>query len=191
MEFLLIFIGAVFVNNIVLSQFLGVCPFLNVSQRLNTAAGMSGAVAFVMVIATMVTFAVQKLVLLPLGLGFIQTIVFVLVIVLLVQCMEVVIQKLSPAFYRLSGAFLPMITTSCAILGVAIIVINKDFSFVESMAFAFSSACGFGLALLIFSGIHEQLAMTDDIPKEMQGAPISLLTAGILAMAFMGFLGIV
>ena len=191
MEFLLIFIGAVFVNNIVLSQFLGICPLLGVSQRINTAAGMSGAVAFVMVISTIVTFAIQKLVLVPLGLKFMQTIVFILVIAFLVQLIEIILKKKLSALYRSFGIFLPLITTNCAILGVAIMVINKDYNFAQSIVFAFSSACGFGLALLIFSGIREQFSLTDDIPQEMQGTPVSLLTAGILAMAFMGFSGIV
>lgn len=187
--YLTIFVVAVFVNNIVLSQFLGICPFLGVSKRIDTAIGMSGAVAFVMTIATIVTFLLQKYALDPLGLGYLQTISFILVIAFLVQLVEIVLKKVSPALYQALGVFLPLITTNCAILGVAIMVIQKDFSLLESVVFAISTAVGFGLALVLFAGIREQLSMVK-VPKSMEGTPIALIAAGILAMAFMGFSGI-
>jgi len=190
MEYILIFIGAVFVNNIVLSQFLGICPFLGVSKKVETAVGMGVAVAFVMTIATLVTFIIQKYVLDPSGLGYMQTIVFILIIASLVQMVEIILKKVSPALYQALGVFLPLITTNCAILGVAIIVIQKDFDLLTSVIYAVSSAIGFALALIIFSGIREQLTYTH-VPKGMKGTPIALVVAGILAMAFMGFSGIV
>lgn len=190
MTYILIFIGAVFVNNIVLSQFLGICPFLGVSKKIDTALGMSGAVAFVMTIATIITFLIQKLVLDPFHLGYMQTIVFILIIAALVQLVEIVLKKVSPSLYQALGVFLPLITTNCAILGVAIMVITKEFSLLESVVFAVSSAVGFGLALVVFSGIREQLSLAK-LPKAMEGTPAALLTAGLLAMAFMGFSGIV
>ncbi len=190
MTYILIFISAVFVNNIVLSQFLGVCPFLGVSKRIETALGMSGAVAFVMTIATIITFLIQKSILEPFGIGFLQTIAFILVIAALVQLVEIILKKVSPALYQALGVFLPLITTNCAILGVAILVIQKDMSLVESVVFAISTAVGFGLALTLFAGIREQLSLTK-VPKGMEGTPVALLTAGLLAMAFMGFAGIV
>ena len=190
MEYIFIFIAAVFVNNIVLSQFLGICPFLGVSKKVETAVGMSAAVAFVMTIATLCTYLVQKYVLVPTGLGFMQTISFILVIAALVQMVEIILKKVSPALYQALGVFLPLITTNCTILGVAIIVIQKDYNMLTSIVFAISTAIGFGLALIIFSGIREQLSLTK-IPEGMKGTPIALITAGILAMAFMGFSGIV
>lgn len=190
MTYFLIFIGAVFVNNIVLSQFLGICPFLGVSKKVNTAVGMSAAVAFVMTISTLFTFIIQRYVLDPLNLGFMQTITFILVIAALVQMVEIVLKKVSPALYQALGVFLPLITTNCTILGVAILVIQKDFTLLSSIIYAISTAIGFGLALVLFSGIREQLSLTH-LPKMMKGTPIALITAGILAMAFMGFSGIV
>ncbi|MDR1368561.1 MAG: electron transport complex subunit RsxA [Dysgonamonadaceae bacterium] len=190
MEYIIIFIAAVFVNNIVLAQFLGICPFLGVSKKVETAVGMSAAVAFVMTISTLTTYLMQKLVLDPLGLGFMQTISFILIIAALVQMVEIILKKVSPALYQALGVFLPLITTNCTILGVAIMVIQKDYTLLSSIVFAISSAVGFGLALIIFSGIREQLSLTRT-PKAMQGIPIALITAGILAMAFMGFNGIV
>jgi electron transport complex protein RnfA len=189
-HYLVIFIVAVFVNNIVLSQFLGICPFLGVSEKIDTAIGMSGAVAFVMTIATIVTFLLQKYVLDVFGIGYLQTISFILVIAFLVQLVEIVLKKVSPALYQALGVFLPLITTNCTILGVAIMVIQKDFSLLESVVFAISTAVGFGLALILFAGIREQLSMVK-VPKSMEGTPIALIAAGILAMAFMGFSGIV
>lgn len=190
MTYILIFIGAVFVNNIVLSQFLGICPFLGVSKKVETAVGMAAAVAFVMVISTLITSLVYNYVLLPFGLEFMQTIAFILIIAALVQMVEIILKKISPALYQALGVFLPLITTNCAILGVAILVIQKDFTLLSSLVYAISSAIGFGLAIVIFSGIREQLAYSR-VPKGMEGTPIALVTAGILAMAFMGFSGIV
>ena len=190
MTYILIFISAVFVNNIVLSQFLGICPFLGVSKRIETALGMSGAVAFVMTLATIITYIIQKFILQPNDLAFLQTITFILIIAALVQMVELILKKVSPSLYQALGVFLPLITTNCAILGVAILVIQKDMNMLESVVFAISTAIGFGLALILFAGIREQLSMTK-LPKGMEGTPISLLTAGLLAMAFMGFAGIV
>lgn len=190
MEYIIIFIAAIFVNNIVLSQFLGICPFLGVSKKVETALGMSAAVMFVLTIATIVTFLIQKFVLDPFELGFMQTISFILVIAALVQMVEIVLKKVSPALYQALGVFLPLITTNCAILGVAILVIQKDYNLMQSVAFAVATAIGFALALIIFAGIREQLAMTN-VPDGMKGTPIALITAGLLAMAFMGFSGIV
>lgn len=190
MEYVLIFIAAVFVNNIVLAQFLGICPFLGVSKKVETALGMSAAVTFVLTIATIVTFLIQKYVLDAFGLGYMQTISFILVIASLVQMVEIVLKKVSPALYQALGVFLPLITTNCCILGVAILVIQKEYNLLQSLVFAISTAIGFGLALVIFAGIREQIALTR-IPNAMKGAPIALITAGLLAMAFMGFSGIV
>lgn len=189
-HYILIFIAAVFVNNIVLAQFLGICPFLGVSKKIDTALGMTAAVAFVMVLSTMCTFLLQKYVLDPLGLAFLQTLAYILVIAALVQMVEIVLKKVSPTLYSALGIFLPLITTNCTILGVAIMVIQKDFTMLESLVFAFSTAVGFGLALTIFAGIREQLRFSE-LPKSMESTPIALITAGILAMAFMGFSGVV
>lgn len=189
-HYVLIFIAAVFVNNIVLAQFLGICPFLGVSKKIDTALGMTAAVAFVMVLSTLCTFLLQKYVLDPLGLAFLQTLAYILVIAALVQMVEIILKKVSPALYSALGIFLPLITTNCTILGVAIMVVQKDFTMLESLVFAFSTAVGFGLALTIFAGIREQLRFSE-LPKSMEGTPIALITAGILAMAFMGFSGVV
>jgi Na+-translocating ferredoxin:NAD+ oxidoreductase subunit A len=189
MEYFLIFISAIFVNNIVLSQFLGICPFLGVSKKIQTSLGMGMAVAFVLTVATVVTFILQKCVLDPLGLQYLQTIAFILVIAALVQMVEIILKKVSPALYQSLGIFLPLITTNCAVLGVAILVIQKDFSLIESIVYAFSTAVGFALALVLFAGIREQLAYVN-IPKGMKGMPIVLVTAGLLSLAFMGFSGV-
>lgn len=190
MEYILIIIAAIFVNNVVLSQFLGICPFLGVSSKVNTSVGMSGAVAFVIVLSTIVTFILQHYVLEPLGVGYMQTIVFILVIASLVQMVEIVLKKVSPSLYQALGIFLPLISTNCAVLGVAILVIKKDFNLLQGVIYAFSTAIGFGLAMVIMAGIREQMELSN-IPKGMKGTPITLLTAGILALAFMGFAGIV
>jgi electron transport complex protein RnfA len=190
MEYILIFIAAVFVNNIVLSQFLGICPFLGVSKKVETAGGMGAAVMFVMTIATIVTFLIQKYILDVFGLEFMQTIVFILIIASLVQMLEIILKKVSPSLYQALGVYLPLITTNCAVLGVAILVIQKEYNLVQSVVFAISTAIGFALAMTVFAGIREQLAMTR-IPEAMKGTPIALITAGLLAMAFMGFSGIV
>lgn len=189
MEYILIFISAIFVNNIILSQFLGICPFLGVSQKIDTALGMGAAVAFVMTLSTVVTFLIQQYILTPLGLQYLQTLAFILVIAALVQMVEIILKKASPALYQALGIFLPLITTNCAVLGVAILVIQKDFTLLESIVYAFSTALGFALALVVFAGIREQLSMVR-IPKGMQGMAIVLVTAGLLSLAFMGFSGI-
>ena len=184
-----IFITAIFVNNIVLAQFLGICPFLGVSKKVSTAIGMGAAVTFVMTIATIVTYLLQKYLLDAAGLQFMQTIIFILVIAALVQMVEIILKKVSPPLYQALGVFLPLITTNCAILGVAILVIQKDYNLMESVVFAISTAIGFTLAMVLFAGIREQLSTTK-VPKAMQGIPIALVVAGLLASAFMGFSGI-
>lgn len=196
MSYILIFITAIFVNNIVLSQFLGICPFLGVSKKVETAAGMAAAVAFVLVIATLVTYLLQVYVLEALGLEYLQTIAFILVIAALVQMVEIILKKISPALYQALGVFLPLITTNCCILGVAILVANGQYdaagmepSLINGLWFALSTALGFGLALIVFAGIREQLSMVA-IPKGVQGMSIALIVAGLLAMAFMGFSGV-
>lgn len=189
MEYILIFISAIFVNNIVLAQFLGICPFLGVSKKIDTSLGMSAAVAFVMVLATIVTWIVQTYVLVPNGLEYLQTIAFILVIASLVQMVEIILKKVSPALYQALGIFLPLITTNCAVLGVAILVIQKDYNLAQSIMYAFSTAIGFGVALTVFAGIREQLEMTN-IPKGMRGMAIVLISAGLLSLAFMGFSGV-
>ena len=188
-QYLIVFITAIFVNNVVLSQILGICPFLGVSKKINTALGMSGAVAFVLVLATLVTYLLQYYVLNPLNLGYLQTIAFILVIAALVQLVEIILKKVSPSLYQALGVFLPLITTNCAVLGVAILVIQKEFNLMMGVGYALSTALGFGLALVIFAGIREQLNLVS-VPKGMQGMSIALVTAGLLAMAFMGFSGV-
>ena len=190
MEYLLIFISAIFVNNIVLSQFLGICPFLGVSKKVDTAIGMGGAIAFVLTLATIITWCVQKYVLDPFGLQYLQTLAFILVIAALVQMVEIILKKVSPSLYQALGVFLPLITTNCCILGVAILVIQKDYDLLTGVVYAFSTAIGFGLALVLFAGLREQMSLVK-VPKGMQGTPIALITAGLLAMAFMGFSGVV
>lgn len=196
MAFLLIFITAIFVNNIVLSQFLGICPFLGVSKKVETAMGMGAAVAFVLVIATLVTYLIQLYVLETFHLEYLQTIAFILVIAALVQMVEIVLKKVSPALYQALGVFLPLITTNCCILGVAILVGNGTYDaagmepgIVSGVWFALCTALGFALALVVFAGIREQLARMD-VPKGMQGMAIALVVAGLLSMAFMGFSGV-
>lgn len=190
MEYILIIISAVFINNIVLAQFLGVCPFLGVSNKVNTAVGMTGAVTFVMVLATIVTYLLQVYVLEKLGIAFMQTITYILVIAFLVQMVEIILKKISQPLYQALGIFLPLITTNCAVLGVAILVIKKNYNLPESVVFSAANAVGFGLALIILAGIREQLELVN-VPKAMKGVPVTLVTAGILALAFMGFTGIV
>ena len=199
MTYFLIIISAIFVNNIVLAQFLGICPFLGVSNKLSTATGMSMAVCFVITLATLVTWLINRYLLVPFGLTFLQTIAFILVIASLVQMVEIVLKKISPSLYAALGIFLPLITTNCAVLGVAIDVVTKQFTFGgaahflslgESLVYAFATSLGYGLAMVIFAGIREQLALSD-VPKAFKGVPIALVTVGILAMAFMGFSGMV
>ncbi len=201
MVYFLIFISAIFVNNIVLSQFLGICPFLGVSKKINTALGMGAAVTFVLTLATIVTYLLQKL-LVVCEVEFLQTILFILIIAALVQMIEIMLKKVSPALYQALGVFLPLITTNCCILGVAILVANGTYklpsvdgtvvepSLMTGLFFAIATAIGFAVALVLFAGMREQLAL-NKVPKAMQGTPIALLTAGLLAMAFMGFSGVV
>ena len=184
-----IFLAAILTENYILNKFLGICPFLGVSKKVNTALGMSAAVAFVMTLATIVTYLIQKSVLDPFGLQYLQTIAFILVIAALVQMVEIVMKKVSPALYQALGIFLPLITTNCAVLGVAILVIQKDFTLLESVVYAFSTAIGFGLALTVFAGLREQLELAN-VPKGMQGVAITMITAGLLSLAFMGFSGV-
>lgn len=190
MEYILIIISTVFVNNIVLAQFLGICPFLGVSNKITTSVGMSGAVLFVLVLATLVTWVIFTYVLQPLGIQFMQTITYILVIAALVQMVEIMLKKVSPSLYQALGVFLPLITTNCAILGVAILVIQKDLNLMQSLVFAIGNAIGFGLTLILFAGIREQMDLLI-VPKGMRGVPISLVVAGLMALAFMGFAGIV
>ena len=189
LTYLSIIITAIFVNNIVFAQFLGICPFIGVSKKLSSAYGMGAAVTFVMVLATCVTWLLQHEVLNPLGLGFMQTIVFILVIAALVQMLEIILKKIAPALNQALGVFLPLITTNCAVLGVAILVVQKNYNLGESLTYAVATAVGFTMALAMFAGIREQLSLVD-IPKPMRGVPIALICAGLLAMAFMGFSGI-
>jgi electron transport complex protein RnfA len=190
MELFVIIISSIFVNNIVLAQFLGICPFLGVSSKVETSLGMGAAVTFVMAISSLVVYILQYYVLEPLGIGYMQTIVFILVIAALVQMVEIILKKVSPALYQALGIFLPLITTNCAVLGVAILLVQKEYNMLESVVYATSIAIGFALALVIFAGIRERLEL-DEMPKGMRGVPIALVTAGILAMAFMGFSGLV
>ena len=196
MEYILIFISAIFVNNIVLSQFLGICPFLGVSKKVETAKGMGLAVTFVLVIATIVTYLLQMWVLNPFGLQYLQTIVFILVIAALVQMVEIVLKKLSPSLYQALGVFLPLITTNCCILGVAILVANGTYNgqglepnLLTGIIYALATALGFALSLIVFAGLREQLSLVR-VPKGVEGMPIALVVAGLLALAFMGFSGI-
>ena len=190
MEYFAIIIGSIFVSNILLAQFLGICPFLGVSGKVSTSVGMSGAVLFVMTIATIVTWLIQTYILIPLGITFLQTISFILVIASLVQMVELILKKISPPLFQALGIFLPLITTNCAVLGVAIQTVSKNFNLLEGVVFAISNAIGFGLAMLIFAGLREHLDLMN-VPKGMRGVPIALVTAGILALAFMGFGGLV
>ncbi len=185
-----IVIGAIFVNNVVLSQFLGICPFLGVSSKVETSLGMSMAVTFVMALSAVVTWSLQTFVLVPFGIEYMQTIVFILVIAALVQMVEIVLKKVSPSLYQALGIFLPLITTNCAVLGVAIIAVQKDFDLLTSVIYSTSIALGFALALVLFAGIRERLEV-EDVPQAMRGVPIALITAGLLAMAFMGFANVV
>ena len=190
MEYVLILIAAVFVNNIVLSQFLGICPFLGVSNKVSTSVGMSGAVLFVMTIATLVTYLLYQFVLVPMGLDYLRTITFILVIASLVQMVEIILKKVSPALYQARGVFLPLITTNCAILGVAILALGlEDASLLKAVFFAIANALGFALALILFASIREHLELAD-LPEGMKGVPINLLVAGLLSLAFLGFTGL-
>jgi electron transport complex protein RnfA len=191
MEYIIIIISAIFVNNIVLSKFLGICPFFGVSSRISTSVGMAGAVLFVMTIATIVTYILHQYLLVPLKIEYLRTITFILVIASLVQIVEIVLKKVSPTLYSALGVFLPLITTNCAILGVAILALGlENTSLLKAVVFAIANAIGFGLALITFAGIREQLELVD-IPEGMKGVPINLLVAGLLSLAFLGFAGLV
>ncbi|MBP3546042.1 MAG: electron transport complex subunit RsxA [Alphaproteobacteria bacterium] len=191
MSLTMIFISAILVNNIVLSQFLGICPFLGVSKKISTAAGMGLAVMFVMTIASIATYLVYYKLLVPNGLEFMNTVVFILVIASLVQMVEIIIKKTSPALYQALGIFLPLITTNCAVLGIAILSIQKEYSLIYSVCFSLANAMGFTLAIILFAGLRERLnASMASMPKAVRGVPIVLITAALLSLAFMGFAGI-
>ena len=193
MEYFLIIISAIFVNNIMLAQFLGTCPFLGVSNKISTATGMAGAVCFVITLATLVTYLINQYLLVAFNLQFLQTIAFILVIAALVQMVEIVLKKISPSLYQALGIFLPLITTNCAVLGVALNVVTKEFAFggpAHMLNLGESVAVGYGMALVLFAGLREHLDL-NEVPKPFKGIPIALITAGILAMAFMGFSGLV
>lgn len=198
MEYILIVISAIFVNNVVLSQFLGICPFLGVSKKVSTAAGMGAAVTFVLTLATIVTYLVQNYILVPFELQYLQTIAFILIIAALVQMVEIILKKVSPSLYQALGVFLPLITTNCCILGVAIMVGDgtynlqglEEATLLSGVVYAIATAIGFALALILFAGVREHLELMD-VPKAMKGIPIALITAGIMAMAFIGFSGLV
>ncbi len=190
MDYFVIIISAIFVSNIVLAQFLGICPFLGVSGKVSTSLGMSGAVLFVMTIATIVTWLIYNYVLVPFGITFLQTITFILIIASLVQMVEIMLKKISPPLFQALGIFLPLITTNCAVLGVALLTVGREYNLLQGVVFAVASAIGFGLAMLLFSGLREHIDLME-APKGMRGVPIALVTAGILALAFMGFSGMV
>ena len=190
MEYVLLIISAIFVNNVVLARFLGICPFFGVSQKIGTAIGMTGAVVFVMTLATVITYLLQKYILESFNIVYMQTITFILVIAALVQLVEIILKKVSPALYQALGIYLPLITTNCAVLGVAIIAASTDgFTLLYGTVYTIATAVGFGVALVIFAGIREHIELVD-IPKGMQGTPIAFIIAGLLALAFMGFSGI-
>ena len=189
LNLILIIIVAIFVNNVVLAQFLGICPLLGVSKKVDTASGMGMAVTAVLVVATIVTYLIQVYVLNTFGLEYLQTIAFILVIAALVQMIEMILKKTMPALYQALGVFLPLITTNCCILGVAILVIQKDYDLLEGIIYALSTGIGFLLAMVLFAGLREQLDLVD-VPKPFRGVPIALVTASLLAMAFMGFSGV-
>ncbi|NIQ37526.1 MAG: electron transport complex subunit RsxA [Proteobacteria bacterium] len=190
MDLILLFVGVVLVNNFVLARFLGICPFLGVSRQTETALGMGFAVVFVMTVSSLATWVIHNAFLRPFGIEYLQTIAFILVIAALVQLVEIVMQKVSPLLYQALGIYLPLITTNCAVLGVAILNIQKDHGFLETTFFGFGASVGFTLALVLFSGLRERIALAD-IPAAFKGTPIALITAGLLSLAFMGFSGLV
>ena len=199
MKYLIIILSTILVNNVIFSQFLGICPFLGTSKKTSTALGMGASVIFVLTLSTLVTWLVNQYILLPLGLEFLQTIAFILIIAALVQMVEIILKKISPSLYTALGVFLPLITTNCAELGVSLTVVTKEFNYGgvahmlslgESVVYAAGIACGFALALIIFAGVREHTELME-VPEGMKGTPIALITAGILALAFMGFTGIV
>jgi electron transport complex protein RnfA len=189
--YLALIVWAVFVNNFVLAQFLGICPFMGVSRKVESATGMAAAVVFVITMASIITFLLYQGLLVPAKLQYLQTIVFILVIAALVQFVEMVIKKVSPTLFAALGIFLPLITTNCAVLGAALLAIKKDFDFMQTLVFGVASAAGFGLVLILFAAIRERLALNTETPRAMQGMPIALVTASILSLAFLGFSGMV
>lgn len=189
MSYLMIFVAAIFVNNIVLSQFMGICPFLGVSKKISTAFGMGFAVMFVMTLSAIVTFLIYYKLLVPYNLTFMITVIFILVIASLVQMVEIILKKVSPPLYQALGIFLPLITTNCAVLGIAILAIQKNFGLLSSVCYGLANAMGFTLAIVLFAGLRERMSHTK-LPASVKGAPIALITAGLLSMAFMGFAGI-
>jgi electron transport complex protein RnfA len=189
MEYIVLIISAVLIKNILLAEYLGNCPFLGTSKRMDTAVGMGLSVIFVMTIATAVTYWVQYKVLNPLGLGYLQTIVFILVIAALVQFVEMFLRKFAPPLYQALGIFLPLITTNCAVLGTAILCIRREQTFPEAIVFAIASASGFTLALILLAGIRERLEISD-VPKALRGTAIGLILAGLMSLAFFGFVGV-
>lgn len=190
MEFITIIILALLVNNVVLAQFLGICPFLGVSNKVPTSLGMGAAVVFVMSLANLVTYMIQNFILVPLHIEFMQTITFILIIAFLVQVVELIMKKSAPSLYQALGIYLPLITTNCAVLGIAILAVQKNFTLVSSVVYASATAVGFTLALVLLAGIREQLEL-NGYPKGMKGFPLTLITAGLLSLAFMGFSGLV
>ena len=190
MEYFAIIIGAIFVNNVVLAQFLGICPFLGVSSKVETSLGMGAAVTFVMGLSSIVVWLINNYILVPLGITYMQTIVFILVIAALVQMVEIMLKKVSPSLYQALGIFLPLITTNCAVLGVALLMVQKNMGLLEGFVYSVSTALGFALALVIFAGLRERIEF-EEVPKSFRGVPIALITASLLAMAFMGFAGLV
>lgn len=190
MELIRIIILALIVNNVVLAQFLGICPFLGVSNKVSTSLGMGAAVVFVMALANLVTYLIQNFVLVPLHIEFMQTITFIFIIAFLVQVVEIILKKAAPPLYQALGIYLPLITTNCAVLGIAILAVQKNYSIVASVVYASATALGFTLALILMAGIREQLEL-NGYPKGMKGFPLSLITAGLLSLAFMGFSGLV
>ena len=190
MEYLIIFIGAAVVNNFVLSYFLGICPFIGVSNKLESALGMGMAVTFVMTLTAIISWLINQYILIGLGLPFLQNVSFILVIASLVQLVEMFIKKMAPALYQALGIYLPLITTNCAILGLALFSVLREYNFVANLFFGIGAGVGFTLALVIMAGIREELELAD-IPVPLQGAGITLISAGILALAFMGFAGII
>ena len=188
-DYLLLMISAIFANNILLIKFLGNCPFIGVSSSMDSALGMAGACLFVNVLASSMCWIVQKFVLDPLGLEYMQTLAFILVIAALVQLVEIILQKVAPPLYRALGIYLPLITTNCMIFGVAVLNIRQEYSFMESVVYAFSTAMGFNMALILLAGIRERFAI-GRIPKLMDGFPIGLITAGMMGLSFYGLIGL-
>ncbi|MDR1895652.1 MAG: electron transport complex subunit RsxA [Prevotellaceae bacterium] len=191
MEYILLLIAAIFVNNVLLSQFLGICPFLGVSNKVTTSMGMGGAVVFVLTISSIATYLIQYFILVPLKIEYMQTIIFILVIATLVQMVEIILKKVSPTLYQALGIFLPLIVTNCAVLGIALLSIQNKYDLAKTTVFSLASGIGFALALVLFAGLREQLELSSNVPKSMKGTPIALIVAGLLAMAFMGFSGVV